>query len=775
VSEKPLVVVESPTKIRTIQKYLGKDYKVVATVGHIRDLPPKEIGIDLEDNFKPLYRTIPGKQKVIGALKSAAGNAREIYLAPDPDREGEAIAWHAAEVLKKKDRRFHRVLFHELTRNAILNAMAHPEPLNKDKYEAQQARRILDRLVGYQVSPLLWKKVKGSLSAGRVQSVAVRIICERERAIQQFVPEEYWSITARLEGHTPPPFEAKLVKKGGEKVAIGNGEEAAAIAQDLRGASYKVAAVVKKTIRKNPQPPFITSKLQQEAIRKLRFSAKKTMLIAQQLYEGIDLGPGEPVGLITYMRTDSTRIAAEAAHEALDWIRKVHGDDYALEKPRFFQNRKKVQDAHEAIRPTAVFNTPEKMAAYLSKDQLALYQLIWRRFVASQMQPALIDQNTVSIAASLQHNDVTDAIGDTRQAGDYTLTVTGSTLKFPGFMRVYQTVDEEAESNRKEQALPPLAEGDRLALRQIVPKQHFTQPPPRFSEASLVKELEENGIGRPSTYTAILSTIRDKGYVELIKGYFHPVELGFIVNDLLVANFPEIFDVEFTAKMEDNLDRVETAEMDALSVLTNFYGPFREKLAAAENQMLSVKGVGIPTDLTCPRCNGNKLHVKIGKNGHFLACSGYPECTYSRDYVRDERGRIQPVEPNHEAATDKSCPKCGKPMVIKRGKYGEFLACSGFPQCNHTESVNGGANGKSIGVSCPEPGCSGQILEKKSKRGKTFYGCDRYPKCTFATWDKPVAKACPVCGAPYLVEKSSKREGTYLSCVNRECGYKETL
>ncbi|MBR9982590.1 MAG: type I DNA topoisomerase [Desulfatitalea sp.] len=757
-SDKPLVIVESPTKIRTIQKYLGKDYNVVATVGHIKDLPPKEIGIDLEDNFKPMYRNIPGKQKVINALRSAAGNTMDVYLAPDPDREGEAIAWHAADILKKKERRFHRVLFHELTRNAILKSMEHPEPLNKDKYEAQQTRRILDRLVGYQVSPLLWKKVKGSLSAGRVQSVAVRIICERERAIQQFVAEEYWSITARLEGHTPPPFEAKLVKKNGDKLAIGNEAAATAIVEELGESAFQVATVVKKTVRRNPQPPFITSKLQQEAIRKLRFSAKKTMLIAQQLYEGVDLGPGEPVGLITYMRTDSTRIAAEAAHEALDWVRQTHGNAYAMDKPRFFQNRKKVQDAHEAIRPTAVFNTPEKMAAYLSKDQLSLYQLIWRRFVASQMQPALIDQNTVSI-----------------QAGPYTLTVTGSTLKFPGFMRVYQTVDEEAESSRKEQPLPPLAEGERLTLQEIMPKQHFTQPPPRFSEASLVKELEENGIGRPSTYAAILSTIRDKGYVDLIKSYFHPSELGFIVNDLLVASFPEIFNVEFTATMEDNLDRVETAEMAALSVLNRFYGPFRERLAAAETGMLSVKGVGIPTELTCPQCQQHKLHIKYGKNGHFLACSGYPECSYSRDYERNESGNIQPVEPNHEAATDKNCPKCGKPMVVKRGKYGEFLACSGFPECNHTESVNGGTSGKSVGVKCPEAGCNGEIVEKRSKRGKIFYGCGRYPECTFATWDKPVDKACPVCGTPYLVEKSSKREGTYLTCVNRECGYKETV
>jgi DNA topoisomerase I len=755
VSDKPLVVVESPTKIRTIKKYLGNDYNVVATVGHIKDLPAKEIGIDIEDGFKPKYRAIPGKQKVIAAIKSSAGDSQDIYLAPDPDREGEAIAWHAAEVLKKEGRRFHRVLFHELTQNAIVKAMASPEPLNKYKYEAQQTRRILDRLVGYQVSPLLWRKVKGSLSAGRVQSVAVRIICERERAIQQFIPEEYWSITARLQGGTPPDFEAKLVKKNGEKLAIPDEAGATGIVEELRNAQYQVAAVVKKTIRKNPQPPFITSKMQQEAIRKLRFSAKKTMLIAQQLYEGVDLGPGEPVGLITYMRTDSTRIADEAAREAIEWVRRTHGDAYA-DQPRFFQNRKKVQDAHEAIRPTSVFNTPEEMASFLSKDQLALYQLIWRRFVASQMQPALIDQNSVSI-----------------QAGPYTLTVTGSSMKFAGFMLVYQTVDEEAESSRKQQPLPPLAEGDRLDLLDIVPKQHFTQPPPRFSEASLVKELEENGIGRPSTYAAILSTIREKGYVELVKGYFHPSELGFIVNDLLIASFPEVFDVEFTARMEDNLDRVETAELDALSVLTSFYGPFREKLGSAEEQMLSVKGVGIATDLTCPQCNQHRLHIKMGKNGHFLACSGYPDCSYSRDYVRDEKGHIHPVEPLRETATDKSCPVCSQPMVVKRGKYGEFLACSGFPKCSHTESINGAANGKSIGMTCPEQGCGGDIVEKKSKRGKIFYGCSRYPDCKFATWDKPVTKPCPACNAPYMVEKTSKREGTYLACANTECRYKD--
>jgi DNA topoisomerase-1 len=758
VSEKPLLVVESPTKVRTIKKYLGNDFNVAATVGHIKDLPPKEIGIDIENDFTPKYRNIPGKQKIISALRKSAGDADDIYLAPDPDREGEAIAWHAADVLKKKGRRFYRVLFHELTKSAILKSMQQPEELNKNKYEAQQARRILDRLVGYQVSPLLWKKVKGGLSAGRVQSVAVRIICERERAIQKFEPVEYWSITADLEHRTPPSFAAKLVKKAGEKINIPDETTAKNILEQLQEAAFKVSKVATKTIHKNPQPPFITSKLQQEAIRKLRFSAKKTMLVAQQLYEGIELGPGEPVGLITYMRTDSTRISAEAAHEALDFIRSTYGGDYALEQPRYFKNKKKVQDAHEAIRPSSVFNTPERIAAFLNKDQMALYRLIWERFIASQMKPAQIHQKTISI-----------------QAADFIFNASGSTVMFPGFMVLYKTADEEDENNRKQQPLPELKEGDQLTLKELIPKQHFTQPPPRFSEASLVKELEENGIGRPSTYAAILSTIREKGYVNLVKGYFHPSELGFIVNDLLVANFPDVFGVEFTASMEDNLDRVETADLDALNLLKSFFEPFSRKLEAAAEGMLSVKGVGIATDLTCPQCGQHRLHIKVGKNGHFLACSGYPECTYSRDYERDEKGRVHPIEPNLEAASDKVCPACKNPMVIKRGKYGEFLACSGFPKCKHTESINGGGSGNGIGMDCPEAGCTGQIFEKRSKRGKVFYGCSRFPECTFATWDKPVAKPCPICQRPYLVEKSSKKKGVYLACTSRECGYQEDV
>jgi DNA topoisomerase-1 len=732
---------------------------VAATVGHIKDLPGKEMGIDIENGFKPKYKTIPGKQKIIKTLKQAAGDATDIYLAPDPDREGEAIAWHTSEVLKKKDRKFYRVLFHELTKDAIHKAMASPQSLDRPKYEAQQARRILDRLVGYEISPLLWRKVKGGLSAGRVQSVALRIICERERAIHAFEPREYWSITAHLEGKSPPPFTAKLARKNNDKIEIPNEEKTNAILTQLEGREFVVKKIAKKTIRKNPLPPFTTSKLQQDAIRKLRFSAKKTMLIAQQLYEGIELGPGEPVGLITYMRTDSTRIAAEAADEALGLIREKFGADYALEKPRFFKNRKKVQDAHEAIRPTSVSNTPEEMAPYLSKDQLSLYRIIWQRFVASQMQQALINQVSVTI-----------------EAGPYQFAASGSNVKFPGFMALYMSVDDEiANKDQKKTAdLPELTEGLILNLLQLEPKQHFTQPPPRFSEASLVKELEENGIGRPSTYASILSTIREKEYADLQNRYFRPTELGFIVNDLLVENFSDIFDVEFTARMEENLDRVESSEVESLQILTQFYHPFKKELEAAAKDMLSVKGVGFPTGLDCPEC-GKPLHIKVGKNGHFLACSGYPDCNYSRDYTRDEKGNIQPVEISSEVVVDKSCDKCGQPMVVKRGRFGEFLACSAYPQCKNTQSLNSNGANHKIGIKCPENDCDGDIVERKSKRGKTFYGCSRYPKCEFATWDKPVARDCPQCGAKILAEKTTKKQGAFLICLSKECGFKESL
>jgi DNA topoisomerase-1 len=755
---RPLVVVESPTKIKTIKKYLGKRYNVAATVGHIKDLPAKEIGINIEEGFKPKYLNIPGKQKVIKSLRQAAGDTSEIYLAPDPDREGEAIAWHTAEILKKKGRTFHRVLFHELTKNAIREAINSPDKLNQNKYEAQQARRILDRLVGYQISPLLWRKVKGGLSAGRVQSVAVRIICDRERAIQAFESEEYWSITAHLEGNSPPPFTAKLVKKNGKKIKIPDEKTSNVIVEELSEEKFIVEKIQKKTVKRNPSPPFITSKLQQEAIRKLRFSAKKTMMVAQQLYEGIELSPGEPEGLITYMRTDSTRISNEAAMEALNLVREKFGDEYALNKPRFFKNKKKAQDAHEAIRPTSVFNTPEKIKPFLSKDQFALYELIWKRFVASQMKQALVNNISISISA-----------------GPYLFSASGSSVAFPGFMVLYMTTDDQIESERQKTKddFPELSEGEILKLNKLEPKQHFTMPPSRFSEASLVKELEENGIGRPSTYAAILSTIREKGYVDLVKGYFKPNELGFIVNDLLVESFPDVFDVEFTANMENHLDRIEAAEVDYSEILTQFYDAFKRELEAASTGMLSVKGIGFSTDLTCPQCN-SRLHIRMGKNGQFLGCSNYPECTYTRNYTRDEKGVIHPIEPSSDQTSDRICDKCGKPMLIKEGKYGTFYACSGYPDCKTTQSTNSNNGGEKTGVHCPEQGCDGELVQRSSKRGKIFYGCSRFPDCTFATWDKPVAKECPECGAKYLIEKTTKKQGTFLVCNTKGCGFKIT-
>ncbi len=755
---KPLIIVESPTKVKTLKKYVGDSFNVTATSGHIKDLPPKEIGIDIAEGFKANYQNIAGKASIIKSLKAAADNADAIYLAPDPDREGEAIAFHTADILKKKDRVFHRVLFHELTEKGIKDALNSPLTLNTDKYNAQQARRILDRLVGYQVSPILWRKIQGGLSAGRVQSVAVRIICERERAIQAFIPEEYWTIGADLLGETPPPFQAKLVKKDGKKIKIPDSDTATAMCTELEKETFVVDNISKKTVKRNPLPPFTTSKLQQEAINRLKFSASKTMLVAQQLYEGIELGPDEHVGLITYMRTDSTRIADDAAHEAIAFIRESFGNNYAIDKPRAFKNKNKVQDAHEAIRPTSVYNTPEKMAPYLDKSQMELYTLIWKRFVASQMQEALIDQSTLSI-----------------KAGAYTFTLSGSSVKFPGFMTLYLSVEaeKEKEEDGSRQTLPDLKTGMVLKLLKLDPKQHFTQPPPRFSEASLVKELEENGIGRPSTYATILSTIRSKGYVDLVNKYFRPSELGFIVNDLLVANFSDVFDIAFTARMENNLDRVESSEIDYKKLLDDFYKPFEVELDKAKETMVSVKGVGLATGLPCPACQKGELHIKIGKNGTFIACNAYPECTYSRNYERDDKGLIHPVEPSFELAEGKVCSKCGKPMLVKQGRFGEFLACSGYPDCKNTQSAHADSKGESLGIACPVSGCTGEITEKQSKRGKVFYGCSRYPDCAFASWDKPVSRPCPKCGSTFLVEKTSKKEGTFLKCPVEGCEYKE--
>ncbi len=753
---KPLIIVESPTKIKTLKKYVGKGYNVAASAGHIRDLPVKDLGIDVDDNFKAKYVNIKDKTKVIANLKKTAGDTDEVFLAPDPDREGEAIAFHIMHILKKKDRQFHRVLIHELTKRGITEALAHPTEPDEDKYDAQQARRKLDRLVGYQISPLLWQKVQRGLSAGRVQSVAVKIICDREREIRAFEPEEYWTITADLLAGQPPVFNAALTRISGKKAKITNADQAHAIVADLEQARFQVQEIKNKTLRRNPLPPFITSKLQQDAINRLRFSAKKTMIVAQQLYEGIEIGTGGPEGLITYMRTDSTRIAPEAAQEALDLISNTYGPEYALDSPRFFKNKNKAQDAHEAIRPTSIHNIPENLKNHLTPDQFKLYDLIWKRFVASQMAQALIDQKSILISATEK----------------YLFSVSGSTVRFDGFMRLYAT--QEKSSDKDIQSLPPVEAGDPLTTKKLNPDQHFTKPPPRFSEASLVKELEKNGIGRPSTYASIIAVIQDKGYVELINRYFVPSELGFIVNDLLVSAFPRLLDISFTAQMETNLDDVEQGKLNEIELLKVFYSDFKTTLDNAKDNMVSVKGVGIETDIKCPLC-GKPVNIKIGRNGHFLACTGYPECSFTSNYTRDEKGNIQIVEKIQDSEPVKDCPECSKPMVMKEGRFGLFLACTGYPECKHTESVAQENSNKDTGVPCPEKGCTGTIVEKRSKRGKIFYGCSKYPDCTFATWDKPVNESCPDCGNPYLVEKETKRDGKLYKCPDRKCGFKKSL
>ncbi len=752
--KKPLIIVESPTKIKTLKKYLGDGFNIAASAGHIRDLPVKTIGIDIEDNFKASYVNIKDKSKIIANLKKLAEDAENIYLAPDPDREGEAIAFHIMDILKSKTRTFHRVLIHELTKKGIEEALQNTQKPDAHKYDAQQARRKLDRLVGYQISPLLWQKVQRGLSAGRVQSVAVKIICDREREIRKFIPEEYWTITADLLARMPPEFKAELIKINGKKAKISNETQAQDAFKDLEKADFYVSEIKAKTIKKNPLPPFITSKLQQDAINRLKFSAKKTMVVAQQLYEGIEIGTSGPEGLITYMRTDSIRISADAAQDAQAYISQTLGPEYALSSPRFFKNKNKAQDAHEAIRPTSVFNTPEKLKNFLTPDQFRLYDLIWKRFVASQAAQAIIDQKTILIQATEK----------------YLFSVSGSTIKFPGFMMLYSQAEDVKEPDL--QTLPEVEAGSALKALQILPKQHFTKPLPRFTEASLVKELEKNGIGRPSTYASILTVIRDKGYVELINKFFVPSELGFIVNDLLVLSFPGVLNISFTALMENNLDDVESGKMEEVQLLKEFYASFKKNLDMAGEQMVSVKGIGIDTNLACPSC-GKQLNIKIGRNGHFLACTGYPDCSFTSNYLRNEKGNISIQEKIVDHTKVKDCIKCGKPMVQKEGRFGPFLACTGYPDCKHTESINGEHNTVNIGVKCPEKGCSGDIVEKKSKRGKIFYGCSTYPECKFASWDKPVNKPCPDCGSPYLIEKKSKREGKFLKCPNRECAFKE--
>ena len=714
-----LVIVESPAKAKTIEKILGKGYTVKASVGHVRDLPPKRLGVDLHDGFTPEYIVIRGKAKVLDELRASAKRAGKIYLAPDPDREGEAIAWHIAQELDGRERdTIYRVLFNEITPRAITEAMRNPGRIDEDKVNAQQARRILDRLVGYQISPLLWRKVRRGLSAGRVQSVALRLICEREKEIEAFVPQEYWTVTVVLEGDQPPSFEAQLVKIGSKKAQIQTAEVAHAIAAQLRGAQFVVGDVKTRERRRQPPAPFITSRLQQEGANRLRFSARKTMTLAQGLYEGLAIGPDGVVGLITYMRTDSTRVSEDAQRETLEFINTTYGQQYAPEKPNVYRSKKGAQDAHEAVRPTSTLRTPDQLHAFLDRDHRALYHLIWSRFVASQMRPAIFDVTTADIAA-----------------GEYGLRASGSVLKFDGFLKVYTEDrpttgaggDEEADQNR---ALPPLHAGQVLRVLEVKPEQHFTQPPPRYTEASLVAELEKRGIGRPSTYATILSVIQDRDYVETKERKFYPTELGRLVSDLLVEHFPDVMNVEFTAGMENLLDQVEEGKRAWVGVLRDFYEPFEKHLQAASQHMPSVKNMVEPTTEICEKC-GKPMVIRLGRYGKFLACSGYPECKATRPLKSEDTGANQVG-----VLTSEVCEQCGSPMVVRKGRYGEFLACSAYPTCKVAKPM-------SLGVACPTEGCTGELVQRRTKRGRLFYGCNRYPDCQFTLVVETGADAMP--------------------------------
>jgi DNA topoisomerase I len=798
---KALVVVESPAKAKTINKYLGRNYKVVASMGHVRDLPKSKLGVDIEDGFEPSYEVIASRKKVVKDLKDAAKDASEIFVATDPDREGEAIGWHLAEELGSSNRKkIRRLMFNEITRKGVLAALERPTAINKQMVDAQQARRVLDRLVGYKISPLLWDKVRRGLSAGRVQSVALKLVCDREREIGRFVAEEYWNITARLAGPVPPEFDARLIKQDGATIKIGNEAEANAVLADLRDASWVVTSVTTKERKKGAVPPFITSKLQQAS----RFPVKKTMMMAQQLYEGIEL-PGEgSVGLITYMRTDSTRVADQALTEVREFIGQRFGAEYVPEKPIYYRAKADAQDAHEAIRPTSLQYHPDEIRGQLTEDQYYLYRLIWNRFVASQMPPATFDETTVDI-----------------EAAQYLFRVKGSVPKFAGWMAVYNQEPAEdkdriggpgpdAASGDDDDAasvLPALSEGDKLELKGLKPEQKFTQPPPRYSEATLVKALEENGIGRPSTYASIISVIQAREYVNKIEGRFKPTLLGMmLVERLLSPAFDDILDVNYTRELEEDLDKIEEGKEDYESTLSSFYKKFAKDLKRAAKEMINLKeGVQPDPPVVCDKC-GSPMVIKAGKFGLFLACSAYPECENTRE--------LETPEPSAEGEIDETCENCGKPMAVKRGRFGQFLACTGYPECKTTRKLISTKQGltaakpdqildekcpkcdsnlvlkqgrygeftacsnypackyvkqKSTGVPCPKDG--GDIVERKSRRGRVFYGCANYPDCDVTLWNKPLPEKCPDCGAPYLVEKVTKRHGRQVICNNEDCSY----
>jgi DNA topoisomerase-1 len=801
---KNLVIVESPAKAKTIGKYLGKHYVVKASLGHIKDLPKKDLAVDVDRGFEPKYEVIEGKKKLISELKSAAKTADAVYLAADPDREGEAICFHLQEELQdgKNGRRpVFRVMFNEITKNAIEKAFETPLSVNLNLVEAQQARRVLDRLVGYKISPLLWDKVRRGLSAGRVQTVALRLIVEREREIRAFQKREYWTIDAHLNAKKPPLLTARFIKRNDETIEIGNEAAAANLIEQVRDSEFVVQSVTNREKKRNPVPPFITSTLQQEAARKLRFSVKRTMLLAQRLYEGVEIGDEGSVGLITYMRTDSTRVSNEALAEVRSLIPVRFGPQYLPESPAVYRSKKDAQDAHEAIRPTSVERTPDSIAKYLAEDELKLYRLIWMRFVASQMTPAVFDQTSIDVAAQ------------GKDGAKYLFRATGSVQKFDGFLKVYEEGKDQKDEEDEElkHKLPAVAGGEVLKLKSLEPEQHFTEPPPRFTEATLVKELEADGVGRPSTYASILSTIQEREYVKKEGGKFVPTELGMVVTDLLLESFNDLFDVKYTARMEEELDEIGEGKLDWRQAMAEFYERFERDLETAARTMTDIKRMERPTDLTCEKC-GRPMVIKWGKHGSFIACTGYPECKNTRELTVDLPDVVEGAD-LAEQDSQEYCENCGRPMVLKKGRFGQFYACSGYPDCKTTKRIGGeqkqqdvpleeicpqcGANlvlkhgrfgeftacsnypkckfvkQKTIGVPCPN--CSeGEIVERRSKRGKTFYGCNRYPDCDFVAWSKPIPEKCPECGSSYLLEKWLKA-GPVAQCPNAECKYKRPL
>jgi DNA topoisomerase-1 len=779
-----LLIVESPAKAKAIHKYLGKGYQVKASMGHIRDLPDKKLSVDIEGDFRPTFEVSPKKRAVVAEIHAAAKRAGQVLLAADPDREGEAICYHLAELLKDTEKPVGRILFHEITPSAVKEAVAHPGEIDACKVNAQIARRIIDRLVGYQISPLLWEKVKKGLSAGRVQTVALRMICEREAAIKAFQPQEYWTFAATLQGEAAKPFSAKLAQWQGKKAEVGSAAEAQAILDGLKDKPWQVSKVDKKKQKRSPPPPFITSKLQQEAARLLKFPVKKTMSVAQRLYEGVDLAGGETVGLITYMRTDSTRIAPQAAESARAFIPGAFGADYLPEKARFYAPAKAAQDAHEAIRPTDVARTPDSLKAFLGRDELALYRLIWRRFVASQMTDALFDATKAQI-----------------QCGEATFGASGLVCTFPGFLAAYEVEEDEERG-----ALPPLKEGEELKLLELKHEQKFTEPPPRYTEGTLVKALEENGVGRPSTYASIISTIEERAYVEKEKGALFPTDLGQLVSGILVRHFPALFDVGYTATMEEHLDKVEGGKEDRQTVLKRFWKDFSKELEAARGNMVDLRKEGLPTDAICDKC-GKPMVLKVGRFGRFLSCTGYPECKNAKP-VEDEKTPEIPEEA-------KICPTCGSATEIRRGRFGPFLACVNYPTCKTTIKLRRTKEGKVVVAKdevleekCPEcasplvkrsgrygpfvacsnypackyikretlqalcPKCGKPLAKRFGRSRRIFYGCTGYPECDFVSWDKPVQGPCPRCGNAYLVEKR-KGDTVTKACPVKGCGYHE--